>query len=159
MDENRRRTALRARIAARRAGTPRRLEQLSARFGPLAAGQRLRCHRRAPRWLPHRPPRAESPRGALLAWQTCAATRHTPFLPADPAHFANFFAEYSLGARGRPKHCHQQLCSTSWIGSAPPARLSRSAAGRSCSPTGPTTGRAALHPRAGMPVLCSSIYG
>ena len=37
--------------------------------------------------------------GSLLAWERYAAARDTPFLPACPAHFANFLAETAEGAR------------------------------------------------------------
>jgi hypothetical protein len=37
--------------------------------------------------------------GSLLAWERYAAVRDTPFLPACPAHFADFLAESAEGAR------------------------------------------------------------
>ena len=37
--------------------------------------------------------------GSLLAWERYATARDTPFLPACPAHFADFLAESAEGAR------------------------------------------------------------
>ena len=37
---------------------------------------------------------------ALLAWEAYASAQNTTFLPADPAHFANFLAESAEGSRG-----------------------------------------------------------
>ena len=37
---------------------------------------------------------------ALTRWEVYAAAEGTPFLPADPAHFANFLAESAVGALG-----------------------------------------------------------
>ena len=37
---------------------------------------------------------------SLLRWEDYAARAGTPFLPADPSHFANFLAEAAAGAAG-----------------------------------------------------------
>ena len=119
LNETRRRDALRAAIAARRAGTPRRgklLDHQAERLLSLAIGLRpgggtvvpqpatvrLIAQGKAPRtWNRYA--------GALLAWERYAAARDTPFLPACPAHFANFLAESAEGARSYSQ-TKQRVC-------------------------------------------------
>jgi hypothetical protein len=111
LDETRRRDALRAAIIALRAGTPRRNKRLehqaellltlaislrpgggAARVVPLPATVRLVAQGMAQlSW--------NRSAGSLLAWERYTAEQDTPFLPACPAHFANFLAESAEWAR------------------------------------------------------------
>jgi hypothetical protein len=45
----------------------------------------------------------------LVRWEAYAARMGTPFLPADPAHFANFLAEAAAGASGNTQ-TKQRAC-------------------------------------------------
>jgi hypothetical protein len=108
LDETRRQDALRAAIIALRAGTPwrnKRLEHQAKRLLTLAISlcpgggvvvpspasvclvaqgmAQLSWNRSA---------------GSLLAWERYTAELDTPFLPACPAHFANFLAESAESA-------------------------------------------------------------
>ena len=100
LEETRRREAPRAAIAVRRAGQPRRLKTLDpTALRRAAAVVQLRS---APPTLPSAAvirlaARGKSPAiwncysSVLRQWEAYAAREGTPFLPADPTHFANFF--------------------------------------------------------------------
>jgi len=128
MEEIRARQSALDRVAARRAGQPRRLktiEPTALRMLRLAADLRAQGARggatpseetilalaafKAPvtwnRYLP-----------TLRGWEQYAAGKNTPFLPADPGHFANFLTEAAKGAVGstqsKQRSCAIQALST-----------------------------------------------
>ena len=112
LDETRRRELLRERVASRRAGQPRRLKTLSPTAARMvAAAVRLRSALLGPSAAPSAAVVALAARGrapgtwnrytsTLVRWEEYAARVGTPFLPADPTHFANFLAEAATGALG-----------------------------------------------------------
>ena len=121
LDETRRRELLRERIAARRAGQPRRLKTLgptAIRMVELAV--RLRSTAAPPSAAPSEAvirlaARGKSPStwnryaAALLRWEAYAGRVGSTFLPADPTHFANFLAEAATGASGHTQ-TKQRAC-------------------------------------------------
>ena len=112
-------------IAARRAGQLRRLKALvPSALRMVAAAMQLRAP--AARGGGTLPPsrsaavirlaaRGKSPASwnryasVLRQWETYAVRVGTPFLPADPTHFATFLAEAAAGARGDTQS-KQQAC-------------------------------------------------
>ena len=112
LDETRRRELLRERIAQRRAGQPRRLKTLDATASRmLAVAVQLRSGQAGSAAAPSAAVLALAARAlapatwnrytsTLARWEEYAGRAGTPFLPADPSHFANFLAEAATGALG-----------------------------------------------------------
>ena len=110
-------------MAARRAGQPRRLKALDpSALRTVAAAMQLRAPAGGgdPALLPSAAAvrlaaREKSPAtwnryaSVLRRWETYAVRAGTPFLPADPTHFANFLAEAAAGARGNTQS-EQRAC-------------------------------------------------
>ena len=121
LDETRRRELLRERIAGRRAGQPRRLKTLDpvasrmigvalrlrsslsgSAAAPSAAVLELAARGKAPgTWNRYA--------STLVRWEAYAGRLGTPFLPADPSHFANFLAEAAAGSTGHTQS-KQRAC-------------------------------------------------
>ena len=115
MEEMRRRQTARDRVAARRAGRPRRLKVIepaalrllhiaadvrSTRSGaaarPTAATiEALSAFKSAATWNRYLP--------TLHRWEQYASLKGIPILPADPAHFANFLSEAAKDEAGGPQ--------------------------------------------------------
>ena len=96
----------------RRAEQPRRLKRLNATASRMIGlAVQLRSSTARPAAAPSAAVLALAAQGkapaswnryaaSLLRWEEYAARAGTPFLPADPSHFANFLAEAAAGASG-----------------------------------------------------------
>ena len=117
--ETRRRELLRESVARRRAGQPRRLKVLDPTARRLiAAAVRLRSAPLHGAVAPSDAAIAMAARGlapttwnryasTLTRWEAYAAGAGTPFLPADPTHFANFLAAAAVGALSATQTKHR----------------------------------------------------
>jgi hypothetical protein len=108
----RNRVSLLEEIRKRRAGVPRQAKQLKAATLQLlgtAIQSRSGCNPCSPSLEPALIAMLSKGKsastwndyaGVLRGWTAYAATAGTPFLPADPVHFANFLAKESVGEKG-----------------------------------------------------------
>ena len=121
LDETRRRELLRERIAERRAGQPRLLKTLDpTATRMLRAAVLLRSSLSGSAAAPSAAVIEMATRGkapntwnryasTLTRWEAYADRVGTPFLPADPSHFANFLAEAASGSSGHTQ-TKQRAC-------------------------------------------------
>ena len=121
LDETRRRELLRERIAGRRAGQPRRLKTLDpTAIRLMGVALQLRSNAAGPTVAPSAAVLGLAAQGrspstwnrytsTLVRWEEYATRVGTPFLPADPSHFANFLAEAAAGSSGHTQ-TKQRVC-------------------------------------------------